>query len=265
MTAAPPDPAQSRWDVVTLAILGGIMVGLVVGKVPPAMAEIGTDLGLDRVTAGWLASLFFAVGAGFAVIGGMLGSRTGARAMVTGGLLVMVIGAVIGTFAPSAGLLLASRVIEGIGFATVAVAAPKIIVDATRPADRDIALGIWSVFMPAGMALAMLATPLLLGGIGWRGVWLVSAAAVLAVALLIVAGTGRRRWPGPCSGCSPARSCFTPSPGSPSRPGCPPSWSKPRGAAPWPRDCSRRWWWPRTWAVISRAAGCYRAARPAGA
>lgn len=196
MSTKTSEPTSSRWDVVALAIMGGVMVGLVVGKVPPAMAEIGTDLGLDRVTAGWLASLFFAVGAGFAVIAGMLGSRSGARAMVAGGLLVMVIGAAIGAFAGSAGLLLASRVIEGVGFATVAVAAPKIIVDATRPADRDLALGVWSVFMPAGMALAMVATPLLLGGIGWRGVWLVSAAVVLAVALLIVAGTGARRWPG---------------------------------------------------------------------
>ena len=52
--------------------------------------------------------------------------------MVTGGLLAMVIGALIGAFATSAGLLLASRVIEGIGFATVAVAAPKIIFDETE-------------------------------------------------------------------------------------------------------------------------------------
>ena len=130
------------------------------------------------------------------MIAGMLGSRTGARAMVVGGLLAMVIGAVIGSLAGSTGLLLASRVIEGIGFATVAVAGPKIIVDATRSTDRDLALGIWSVFMPAGMALAMLASPLLLGALGWRGVWLVSAGVVLAVALLIVAGTGRHRWPG---------------------------------------------------------------------
>ena len=196
MSAPPPEPAQSRWDVVALAVMGGVMVGLTAGKVPPALAEIGTDLGMDRVTAGWLASLYFAVGAGCAVIAGMLGSRTSARAMVVGGLVVMAAGAAAGAFAPSSGLLLAMRVVEGIGFTTVAVAGPKLIFDATRPADRDVALGIWSIFMPAGMALAMLGTTLLLGELGWRGVWLLSVAVMLAFALLILAGTGTRRFPG---------------------------------------------------------------------
>ena len=196
MSAPPPEPAQSRWDVVALAVMGGVMVGLTAGKVPPALAEIGTDLGMDRVTAGWLASLYFAVGAGCAVIAGMLGSRTSALAMVVGGLVVMAAGAAAGAFAPSSGLLLAMRVVEGIGFTTVAVAGPKLIFDATRPADRDVALGIWSIFMPAGMALAMLGTTLLLGELGWRGVWLLSVAVMLAFALLILAGTGTRRFPG---------------------------------------------------------------------
>ena len=185
----------TRWDVVALAVMAGVMVGLTVGKVPPALGMIGADLGLDKVTAGWIASIFFVFGAGFAVIAGMLGSRTGARAMVTGGLLAMVIGALIGAFAASAGLLLASRVIEGIGFATVAVAAPKIIFDASRPTDRDLALGIWSSFVPTGMAIAMVATPLLLDSVGWRGIWLIAAGVVLFFILLVGFGTSPRRWP----------------------------------------------------------------------
>ena len=35
MSAPPPEPAQSRWDVVALAVMGGVMVGLTAGKVPP--------------------------------------------------------------------------------------------------------------------------------------------------------------------------------------------------------------------------------------
>ena len=195
MTADTETAAGTRWDVVALAVSAGVMVGLTVGKVPPAMGMIGTDLGLDKVTVGWVASIFFAAGAGFGVIAGMLGSRTGARAMVIGGLLAMVIGALIGAFATSGGLLLASRVIEGIGFATAAAAAPKIVFDASRPADRDLALGIWSTFMPAGMALAMVATPLLLDTTGWRGVWLISAGVVLVFTVLVGLGTSRQRWP----------------------------------------------------------------------
>ena len=63
--------ARTRWTIVALAVIAGIAVGFAVGKVPPAMAMISTDFGLDKVTAGWLASIFFAFGAGFGVLTGM--------------------------------------------------------------------------------------------------------------------------------------------------------------------------------------------------
>ena len=58
---------RTRWTIVTLAVVAGIAVGFAVGKVPPAMAIISADFGLGKVTAGWLASIFFAFGAGFGV------------------------------------------------------------------------------------------------------------------------------------------------------------------------------------------------------
>ena len=186
---------RSRWDVVALGVAAGIMVGFAVGKVPPAMAVISLEFGLDKVTAGWLASIFFAFGAGFSVLTGMTGGRFGERNLLLIGLFILAVVGAIGAASPGGAMLLILRVIEGLGFATITVAVPKLVVDATGPHDRDLALGIWSTYMPAGMALAMVVTPLLLEPIGWRGIWLVGAGATLVVALLAFAGTTRRRWP----------------------------------------------------------------------
>lgn len=186
--------ARTRWDVVALGVAAGIMVGFAVGKVPPAMAVISLEFGLDKVTAGWLASIFFAFGAGFSVLTGMTGGRFGERNLLLIGLLILTLVGAIGAASPGGAMLLVLRVIEGIGFAAITVAVPKLVVDATGPHDRDLALGIWSTYMPTGMALAMVVTPFLLDPIGWRGVWLVGAGAVLVVALLAFAGTTRRRW-----------------------------------------------------------------------
>ena len=45
-------PARTRWDVVALAFAAGYMVGMQVGKVPPALPMLEAELGLPRVIAG---------------------------------------------------------------------------------------------------------------------------------------------------------------------------------------------------------------------
>ena len=193
--AAGATVAHTRWGVVAVTIFASVFVGYAVGKVPPTIGLISDEFVLDRVTAGWLASIFFAFGAGFGVLTGMTGARFGARALLLTGTLVLVLSGVAGALATSAAMLLAVRVFEGISFAAIVSSAPKITFDATRPGDRNLALGIWSGYMPGGMALAMVVAPFLAESLGWRSLWWLCAGAALVAALLVAAGTTRRRWP----------------------------------------------------------------------
>ena len=186
---------QTRWGIVAVAILAGVVVGYAVGKVPPTIGLVSDEFGLDKVTAGWLASIYFAFGAGFGVVTGMTGGRFGARALLLTGLLVLVLSGVAGAFATDGAMLLGIRVFEGISFATIVAAAPKIVFDATSRADRDFVLGIWSAYMPGGMALAMVVAPFLAEPLGWRSLWWLCAGAALLTGVLVVVGTTRRRWP----------------------------------------------------------------------
>ena len=193
--AAAAGVTRTRWGVVAVAILVSVIVGYAVGKVPPTIGLISDEFALDRVTAGWLASIFFAFGAGFGVLTGMTGARVGARALLLTGALVLVLSGVAGALATDAAMLLAVRVFEGISFAAIVSSAPKITVDATRPEDRNLTLGIWSAYMPAGMALAMVVAPFLAESLGWRSLWWLCAGAALVATVLAAVGTTRRRWP----------------------------------------------------------------------
>ena len=186
---------QTRWGVVAVAIFASIFVGYAVGKVPPTIGLISDEFALDRVAAGWLASIFFAFGAGFGVLTGMTGARVGARTLLLTGTLVLILSGVAGALATSATMLLAVRVFEGISFAAIVSSAPKITFDAARPGDRNLALGIWSGYMPGGMALAMVVAPFLAEALGWRSLWLLCAGAASVAAVLVAAGITRRRWP----------------------------------------------------------------------
>ena len=193
--AAPAHPPQTRWGVVAVAIFASVFVGYAVGKVPPTIGLISDEFALDKVAAGWLASIFFAFGAGFGVLTGMTGARVGARALLLTGTLVLVLSGVAGALATGAAMLLAVRVFEGISFAAIVSSAPKITFDATRRQDRNLALGIWSGYMPGGMALAMVVAPFLAEALGWRSLWWLCAGAALVAAVLVAVGTSRRRWP----------------------------------------------------------------------
>ncbi len=200
-----PDPRRSaaaaeagtRWDIVALALGAGILAGLQVGKVPPSLPILMADLGIDLVTAGWVASTFNAMGALLGVALGLVADRMGARLTLLSSVALLGLGSLWGGLAPGAGGLLASRVVEGLAFIGLTVAAPKIIAAVTRPADFGLALGIWGAYMPAGMAAAMLAAPALLATVGWRGLWLANAAVIAVFLLALAWGTRRARWTAP--------------------------------------------------------------------
>ncbi len=163
-----------------------------VGKVPPTLLLISEDLELSRVTAGLVASLFFVAGALLAVFMGTMTDRFGERRLLFFGFSLLTLGSLIGGLVPESGVLLATRVVEGVGYTSVVVSAPKIIAATAGRKDIVLALGLWSGFMPAGMALMMVLSPSLMGAIGWQGVWLFNTA-LLTVFVAILA-LGLSRW-----------------------------------------------------------------------
>ena len=185
---------STRWDIVALALTAGYVVGLQVGKVPPALPMLQAELGLPRVIAGLIASSFYAIGAAFGVAGGLLIDRLGVRRAIVAGCAVMALASLAGGLAGSGTQLLAARVVEGFGFATLTVAAPKLIVAATGTDMRRFALGAWGTYMPIGMALSLVIATGLLGSIGWRGLWFLNAGLILLFLLAFAQATAPRRW-----------------------------------------------------------------------
>lgn len=188
---APPPAPRSDWLVIGWAVAGGIVAALSVGKVPPAMPFLRADLSLGLVEGGFVVSVFNTLAMALGLMVGVLADRLGRRRLLGVGFACLAGGGLLGAFADGLTVLLVSRFIEGIGFILVAVSSPAIVIAAAAPQDRALALSLWSVFTPAGMALALVTAPPLLHALDWRAVWLVIAAAGL-VALVGVTWATRR-------------------------------------------------------------------------
>ncbi|MCZ7654971.1 MAG: MFS transporter [Rhodocyclaceae bacterium] len=94
---------------------------------------------------------------------------------------------------------MASRFAEGAGVIAVAVSAPALLSATCAPLDRRFALGIWSGYLPAGVGLVMLLAPLVVPAGGWRGLWLLTLAAILLAAVAVYRLRPAYRLPPPSS------------------------------------------------------------------
>jgi len=178
------DEVNTRWPVVALAIASGMIAAAAMGKVPPAVGLLRQEYSLSLIYAGWIVSIFSALimvtGVGF----GALADRYGLRTTLLAGLWAQVGAGLVAVLTSSPLILLGTRLIEGAGFLAVGVAAPGIIIAASAPRDRSWSLGLWSVYVPVGISLAMVSAMLALDLLGWRGLWMIFAALAAMLALI---------------------------------------------------------------------------------
>lgn len=176
-------PSKTQWPVIFVAVLGGIVAALYVGKVPPALGFMRNDLDLDLVQSGYVISIFNALGMTLALVVGTLIDRFNRKILIIISFILLSVGGLLGSIADNFIVLLISRIIEGSGFISIAVAMPAVVIAVSTPNDRSMAITLWSVFTPTGMAIGLIAFPYLAEGIGWRGVWQLFAVLPLIAAL----------------------------------------------------------------------------------
>ena len=176
-------PQKAGWSTVLTIAGAGVVSAFQVGKAPMALNAVQLDLGLSLVIVSWLISAFAIIGAIVGAPVGLAADRMGSKRMAVGGLALQALGAGIGSVSPGVGLLMVSRVVEGLGFLAVVVAGPVMIFASVAPAMKDRAIAVWATVMPVGMTMVMLASPLLTL-LEWRGFWLLNAAILLAYAML---------------------------------------------------------------------------------
>jgi MFS family permease len=185
--------------MVVLALVAGLIAAGHVGKLPPALPSLRTDLGLDIITAGWLASTFSATGMITAIFIGAVADRLNHWRLAIGGLGLMAASGLCGSLAMDGAQLVTTRFFEGIGFLGVVIAAPSIIAQAASGRERRAALGLWPGYLPGGVSIMILAAPLLLHAGGWRGLW-IAVAALAAAGAVIMALFGRSAGTSSCTG-----------------------------------------------------------------
>jgi EmrB/QacA subfamily drug resistance transporter len=185
VTAAPGlSRSAGRW-VLLATVLGSSMAFLDSTVVNVALPTIGRDLGASLAGLQWTLNAYTLTLAGLILLGGALGDRLGRRRVFLTGVVWFALASALCGAAPSIGVLIAARALQGIGGALLTPGSLAIIQASFPESDRPRAVGAWSGL--GGVAGAI--GPLLGGWIvqvaGWRWVFLLNLP--LAVVVVVVA------------------------------------------------------------------------------
>jgi MFS family permease len=173
-------------SVAGLVLSVGVGCALHVGKLPVAIPVLRDELALSLLQAGFLLSLVQLAGMLLGLVVGMAADRLGPHRVMPIGLLLLAIGSAWGALSPDVANLMASRVLEGMGFLMAVLPAPGLLRMHLQDASiLSRALGWWGTYMPLGTALALLLGTHLIHGVGWRGAWLLLSGVSLVSSLAL--------------------------------------------------------------------------------
>ncbi|WP_051265201.1 MFS transporter [Nakamurella lactea] len=185
---APPDQlllnsSRGRW-VLLATVLGSGLAGIDATVVNIALPAIGRDLGAGFGGLQWTINGYTLTLAAFILLGGSLGDRYGRRRVFEIGVVWFALASALCAAAPNVQLLIAARALQGVGGALLTPGSLAIISATFSPDDRSRAIGAWSGFGGIASAVGPFLGGYLVGGPGWRWIFLINLP--LAVAVLLI-------------------------------------------------------------------------------
>ena len=173
---------KSRWLALYVLCLGDLMIVLDSSIVNVALPSIQTDLGFSQNALAWVVNAYLLTFGGFLLLSGRFGDLLGNKRVFQGGVVSFTVASVLCGLAPSAGLLVLGRAVQGLGGAAVSAVALSLIMGLfTEPGERAKAMGVFGFVMSGGGAVGVLLGGVLTGLFSWNWIFLVNVPIGVAV------------------------------------------------------------------------------------
>ena len=184
---------KSPWLI--LGILSSTLLAVMFSETMllPAIPEIMRDFSIPYSISAWVFSTYLIVAAVMTPIAGKLSDIYGSKRILLVLLGLYVGGVVAGGFSTNIVLLLATRAIQGVGFAAVPVAF-SILRTSFPPEKLAVPVGVFSSAASGGSVVGLLVGATIIQNFGWHTTFFFIAPVAAVIALLItrmVPGTSR--------------------------------------------------------------------------
>ena len=167
------DTSRGRW-VLAGMVLGSGVASLDATVVNVALPRLGADLNADFAGLQWVLNGYTLTLASLILVGGALGDRFGRRKVFTIGVIWFAVASLLCGIAPNVGMLVAARMLQGIGGALLTPGSLAILQASFRPEDRARAIGAWSGLGGITTAIGPFLGGWLVDVASWRWIFLLN-------------------------------------------------------------------------------------------
>jgi len=176
---------ERRWWTLGVLCISLVMIVMANASLNVALPTLAKDLDTGASGLQWIVDAYSLVFAGLLLTAGSLGDRYGRRLALNGGLIVFGAASFFAVLSSSAGAVIASRAVMGVGAAFVMPATLSILAHVFPPKERPRAIAIWAGFAGIGVAMGGVVSGALLEHFWWGSIFLIN---VVVVVIALVAG-----------------------------------------------------------------------------
>ena len=181
MSSVLPEPR--RWWALIVLAAAQFMVIMDTSIIGVALPEIQQAVGFSQSGLSWVFNAYVIALGGLLLLGGRLSDLAGARRIFILGFVILTGGSLLAGLAESSNVLLAGRVVQGVGSALIAPAALTLLMTLFGHDGRELtkALALFGAAAPAGGTAGVFLGGVITEWIDWRWVFLVNVPLGLAV------------------------------------------------------------------------------------
>jgi EmrB/QacA subfamily drug resistance transporter len=173
--AAPDAISRHAWAVLAVSAAAVYVVFLDATIVNIAFPAISADFSdVTRSGLSWVLNAYAVVFGALLVTAGRIADDHGRKRVFLLGLTVFAVGSALCGLAPTAPLLIAARVVQGVGGALLVPASLALLLPEFPLSKRATAVGLWSACGAIASATGPSLGALLIEGPGWRWVFFVN-------------------------------------------------------------------------------------------
>jgi MFS family permease len=179
------DERATKRAALTVATLTSFLTPFMGSSVNIALPTIGREFAMDAVFLSWIATAFLLSAAMFLVPFGRIADIYGRKKTFLYGILIYALSSFLSAIAPSAGWLLAFRILQGIGSSMIFGTSIAILTSVYPVGERGRVLGISVAAVYLGLSLGPFLGGFLTQHLGWRSIFLLN----VPLSLIVIAVT----------------------------------------------------------------------------
>ncbi len=190
----PPASSETRrWWVLAAATLALGMMTIDVSVVRVALPTIQQELDASDVSQQWIINAYLLTMGTFAIVGGRAGDLLGRRRVFLAGVVIFITGSMLSGLAPSTGVLIAARALQGFGAAIMTPGNVAMVTDAFAGRSLGKPMGVLTGVGSIGVSVGALVGGLLITLGGWRLIFFINVPFSVLVLAIVVRYVPERR------------------------------------------------------------------------